>query len=93
MDLGSKLPSCTRLDGLDISPDALPPRQWLPPNVTFRQWNVKEDVPEDLVEQYDIVHIRNFVYVLRGEDVSRVLANLLKLLSKSAVGSARAKLF
>ncbi|KAI1211886.1 S-adenosyl-L-methionine-dependent methyltransferase [Annulohypoxylon truncatum] len=80
MDLGSRLPESTQLSGLDISSDALPPDEWLPPNMTFRKWNIKDDVPEDLVGQYDIVHVRNFVYVLQDDEIPRVLDSLVKLM-------------
>ncbi|PWY81696.1 hypothetical protein BO94DRAFT_587400 [Aspergillus sclerotioniger CBS 115572] len=33
-DLADKLPKFVRLDGLDISFDACPAREWLPPNMT-----------------------------------------------------------
>lgn len=89
MDLGSRLPESTQLSGLDISSDALPPDEWLPPNVTFRKWNIKDDVPEDLVGHYDVVHVRNFVYVLQDDEIPRVLDSLVKLMSKHTPPSRR----
>lgn len=79
-DLGSRLPKSVHLQGLDVSFHATPPPHWLPPNMTLRRWDVKEDVPEDLISLFDIVHIRNFAFVLQGDDIKRVLANLVRLI-------------
>lgn len=81
-DVSPHLPRSAQLDGLDISFDASPPRQWLPPNVTLRHFDVKGDVSTDLVGCYDIVHIRNFAFVLLDEEVPHALSNLAKLLSE-----------
>ena len=79
-ELGARLPKSIHLDGLDISFHATPPAQWLPPNMTLRLWDVKADVPEDLAGRYDIVHIRNFAFVLQSDDIQHVLDNLIKLI-------------
>ncbi|KAG6357744.1 hypothetical protein INS49_013623 [Diaporthe citri] len=78
-DLSPHLPSA-QLDGLDVSFDAAPPREWLPPNVTLRSFDVKGDVPADLLGCYDVVHIRNFAFVLLDEELAQALSNLAKLL-------------
>jgi hypothetical protein len=79
--LATRLPQSVQLDGLDISFNASPPPKWLPKNVTLRHWDVKVDVPQDLVSTYDIIHIRNFTLVLQNDDVQHVVGNLLKMLS------------
>ncbi|MCJ1457452.1 hypothetical protein MMC28_007820 [Mycoblastus sanguinarius] len=79
-DLGDRLPKSVRLDGLDVSFHATPPPQWLPPNMTLRHWDVKADIPEDFVALYDIVHIRNFAFVLHSDDIQCVLDNLTRLI-------------
>lgn len=81
MDLSTRLPKA-QLDGLDITLKATPPKGWLPPNVTMREWDVREPVPEDLVEKYDIVHVRYLCLVLSDAEVSSVLENVTKLLSE-----------
>ena len=48
--------------------------------MTLRHWDVKMDVPEDLVECYDIVHIRNFAFILQSDDIQCVLGNLMRLI-------------
>lgn len=79
-DLASQLPSTVQLDGIDVSFAAAPLVQWLPANVTLRQWNIKEPVPNELVGAYDLVHIRNFVFVLLDNDIPGVLERLVSLL-------------
>ena len=79
-DLGARLPKSVRLDGLDISFHATPPQQWLPSNMTLRHWDVKTEVPEDLIGVYDIVHIRNFAFILQSDDIQRVLNKLMRLI-------------
>lgn len=81
IDLSNHLPEA-QLDGLDITLKTLPPKGWIPPNVNFREWNVREPVPEDLVGQYDIVHVRYLCLVLSNDEVSSVLENVTKLLSE-----------
>ncbi|TGO65235.1 hypothetical protein BCON_0003g00290 [Botryotinia convoluta] len=79
-DLAKSLPESVQLDGLDVSFDAAPPSEWLPSNLTLRQWDVKKDVPEELVGVYDIVHIRNFLFVLQNHEVLHVLGNLVRMI-------------
>jgi len=80
-DLSARLPKSVRLDDLDISSNATPPTKWLPTNMTIHHWDVRLDVPEHLVGVYDIVHIRNFVFVLQDAEVERIIRNLYKLTS------------
>ncbi|KAJ5701385.1 hypothetical protein N7488_008933 [Penicillium malachiteum] len=77
-DLVSKLPSSTRLDGLDISLDAAHLPEMLPTNLNLRLWDTKDDVPEDLVGVYNVVHVRFFVFVLQHPDLEHVLDDLIK---------------
>lgn len=69
-----------RLDGLDVSFHATPPPQWLPSNVTLRHWDCRSDMLEELVGLYDVVHIRNFSFVLQKGDIQHVLDNLMGLI-------------
>ncbi|KAI1205771.1 S-adenosyl-L-methionine-dependent methyltransferase [Annulohypoxylon truncatum] len=69
-----------QLDGFDISFDAAPPSETLPPQVAFRHWDVKSDVPEDLVGVYDIINVRHFGFVLLNDDIPSVVAKLISLL-------------
>ncbi|PSN72074.1 hypothetical protein BS50DRAFT_607536 [Corynespora cassiicola Philippines] len=85
-DLAAKLPKSVQLDGLDVSFGATPPRQWLPSNISLRHFDVLEDVADDLVGAYDIVHIRLFSFVLRDADIENVVERLKKLLTKPEPG-------
>ncbi|GKZ45825.1 hypothetical protein AbraIFM66951_008519 [Aspergillus brasiliensis] len=81
-DLARRLPASVQLDALDISFDSAPPAEWLPSNVKTFKWDVKQDVPEELVGVYDVVHIRLFIFVLLDAEVQPVLERILKLLSE-----------
>lgn len=86
-DLADEFPATVQLDGLDISFDAAPPRDWLPPNMSLHHWDIKAEVPEHLVGVYDVVNIRHFVFVLQQSDLKGVLDNLFKLLSMSTAST------
>lgn len=66
---------------MDISLSQLPPPTWLPSHITSRQLDVfEENLPEDLVGKFDVVHVRLFLLVVRENDPRPILRNLLKLL-------------
>ena len=61
--------------------DGFPPRQWLPENVILQQLDIFEPIPETLIGQYDIVHVRLFMLVIQNDDPGPLLENLVRLLS------------
>lgn len=66
-----------------------PPPVFLPSNVKLHEWDIFSEVPKHLVEQYDVVHVRLLVFVVRGEPME-LLRKFLKLLSMSpAIGLSR----
>lgn len=79
VDLASQLPHAY-IEGLDINLEETPPQSWLPKNVIFRHWNVLEQVPTDMIERYDIVHLQYAQIFVRDETFPVVLANLVRLL-------------
>ncbi|KAI0201102.1 UMTA methyltransferase family protein [Astrocystis sublimbata] len=79
LDVQSSLKEA-QLDGYDISFDAAPPSETLPSGVKFRQWDVREDVPDDLKGVYDIINVRFFAFVLLNDEIPRVVARLFSLL-------------
>ncbi|KAI1761228.1 S-adenosyl-L-methionine-dependent methyltransferase [Hypoxylon sp. FL1150] len=79
-DLAARLPPSVQLDGLDVSLRAMPPKEWLPSNMTVREWDIKSEVPNDLVGVYDIVHARNFIFVLKNDEIKDTMAKMMKLL-------------
>lgn len=70
-----------QFDGFDISLDQCPPPEWLPSNISIRKLDILKPLPEELVGQYDIVHVRLLLCVIRNDDPVPVLTNLLKMLS------------
>lgn len=77
--LAHELPSA-RLDGFDIKLDQAPPAQWLPPQVHLRTWNVFDNVPDDMLGAYDVVHMRLLVLVVENRDPRPIVRNLRKML-------------
>ncbi|KAL9612348.1 MAG: hypothetical protein Q9167_003035 [Letrouitia subvulpina] len=75
-----QVPPTAQLDGLDISLDQVPPREWLPPNVNFRRHDVYEPPSLDFEARYDIIHVRHLLLVVRENDPAPVLRNLLQML-------------
>jgi len=80
LDMAQQLPRSTQLDGIDISFGQFPPREWLPQNVTLRLVDMFRPTPVELVEKYDIIHIRHFVCVVKDNDPTPLLRNLLRML-------------
>ncbi|KAI1075742.1 S-adenosyl-L-methionine-dependent methyltransferase [Whalleya microplaca] len=78
-DVGARLPKSVQLEGLDISFKAAPPPEWLSSNVRLRYWNIREPVPDELLGAYDIVHIRNFSFVLKDDEIDSVLGRLIQI--------------
>ncbi|KAJ2967505.1 hypothetical protein NUW58_g10434 [Xylaria curta] len=70
LDLVARLPATIQFQGLDVSFAAMAPKSMLPSNVTLHQWNVKDPVPAVLIDRYDVLHIRHFMFVLRGGSFS-----------------------
>ncbi|KAL4898002.1 hypothetical protein BDV59DRAFT_169069 [Aspergillus ambiguus] len=72
--------SDAQLDGLDLDLTRAPHRTWLPSNVELRHWDMFDEVPQDLIGKYDLVHVRLLVLVLSAVDIKKPMANFLKLL-------------
>ena len=79
-DVNKELP-LAHLHGFDKTVDGFPPRQWLPENVILQQLDIFEPIPETLIGQYDIVHVRLFMLVIQNDDPGPMLGNLVRLLS------------
>ena len=76
-------PLGTQFDGFDIDLGQAPHLQWLPSNISLTQWNMFEEVPENLVGVYDVVHIRLVMLVIKDNNPVPLIQNLRKLLSTS----------
>lgn len=79
-DLSRQVSNKAQLDGFDIDTSQAMPKEWLPSNVHVRKWDVTTETPLDLLGQYDVVHVRLFIFVVRN-DLVYILRNLMKLLS------------
>ncbi|RCI14843.1 hypothetical protein L249_6708 [Ophiocordyceps polyrhachis-furcata BCC 54312] len=58
LDISRTLPRSTHLHGYDISDSLFPPRSSWPENLSLGLLDSREDPPESLVGQYDVVHLR-----------------------------------
>lgn len=79
LDLKQSLPD-SQLDGFDISLQQCPPSEWLPDLVSLTNWDIFSPVPASLICQYDVVHIRLALLVVRGNDPRPILRNALVML-------------
>ena len=79
MEVARFLPRSMSLVGIDIDYSQCPPPPWLPPNVALRHWDIFSRVPEDMIESFDVVILRNLLYLVA--DPAPLLGNVLKLLS------------
>jgi SAM-dependent methyltransferase len=79
IDSARNLPTA-QLDGFDINLGQAPLQQWLPSNVTLRHWNIFDDIPQDMLEKYDIVHVRLLILVVENSDPRPIIRKLIKML-------------
>ena len=81
LDFARRHPGAAQLDGLDISLDQVPDKAWLPSNVSFYLYDIYDEPPDYLVEKYDIINVRHLTLVIKDNDPTVVIRNLLKMLS------------
>ena len=81
MEVAHFVPKSMKLFGIDIDLSQCPPQQWLPSNVTLYKWDAYSEVPEELLESFDVVVMRDMTLAVRTGDPSLLLKNVLKLLS------------
>ena len=79
-DVNKELP-LAQLHGFDKTVDGFPPHQWLPQYIILQQLDIFKTIPETLLGQYDIVHVRLFMLVIQNDDPGPMLENLVRLLS------------
>ncbi|KAI3008907.1 hypothetical protein CBS147346_2342 [Aspergillus niger] len=58
-DFARGKPPSVDLHGFDISLDQVGPKPWLPANIHMHIWNIFEDVPDEFIGYFDIVHADN----------------------------------
>ena len=79
LDTARELPTA-QFDGLDISLSQAPAKEWLPSNIQLRAWDIFDNVPNDLLAKYDIIHVRLLVLVVRKSDPRPLLRKFAKML-------------
>lgn len=84
LGLAAEVPSNWALQGFDISALQFPASQYLPNNVSLGILDAFGDVPEELNAKFDVVHIRAFAAIVKGDDPGPLIKNLLKMLSRVA---------
>ncbi|KAF2762993.1 hypothetical protein EJ05DRAFT_506638 [Pseudovirgaria hyperparasitica] len=67
-------------EGIDIAHDYLPMGDDIPSTFKFSEWDVYTEPPAELIGQFDIVHIRLFVIVVRDNDPCTMIRNAVRLL-------------
>ncbi|KAL7940783.1 S-adenosyl-L-methionine-dependent methyltransferase [Trichoderma barbatum] len=80
LDVATQVPSTVQLDGFDISDEQFPHKSNVPENVNFRITDALSKVPDDLVGQYDVVHIRFLGPIIKGGDTEGVIQHAIQLL-------------
>lgn len=81
LDLVRQLPSTVQLYGFDISSSQFLHPNYLPANVKLEVLDsLRVDPPEELLESFDIVHLRLWLGVVMNGDPSTLLTHALKLL-------------
>ncbi|RAK99398.1 uncharacterized protein BO80DRAFT_426398 [Aspergillus ibericus CBS 121593] len=61
------------LDGLDLDLSKAPPRPWLPANVHLHQADILAPLPDPLVGQYEVVHLRLLILVVENSDPTPII--------------------
>ena len=81
LDFARQHPQAVQLDGLDVSLDQVPDQRWLPSNVAFYLYDIYDHPPDSFMDKYDIIHVRHLTLVVKGNDPTPVIQNLVKMLS------------
>ena len=72
IDVSRELPSA-KLDGFDIDLSQAPHPKWLPKNITMRRLDLFEELPQDVIGKYDIVHVRLLVLAMKEQDLPGII--------------------
>ena len=79
IQVARQMPAAT-LYGFDINLTQTPPMEWLPSNVRLVPWNVFNEIPENMLGRFDIVHVRLLILVVQNSDPRNIIRNLVKML-------------
>lgn len=81
IEVASQL-SSSQVTAFDIANTHFPNPEFWPSNAKFDLLDSLHDIPLDLVGQFDVVHLRMWAFVVRGDDPSPLIQNAAKMLSK-----------
>ncbi|KAL2862418.1 class I SAM-dependent methyltransferase [Aspergillus lucknowensis] len=80
LELASELPATAHITGYDFSDLSFPVNDYWPENVSLEILNCLGEIPDNLVAQFDVVHLRMWAFVIRGNDPSTLIRNAVKML-------------
>ena len=66
---------------MDISRLQYPVDEYLPENVSLKTMDAFATIPTDMIETFDVVHIRAFGLIVTHSDPMLLLKNLVSMLS------------
>ncbi|KAL9117421.1 MAG: hypothetical protein Q9187_006040 [Circinaria calcarea] len=81
LELARHVPTSWTLDGFDVSSEQYPAMEYLPENISLQTLDAFDDLPAELIGQFDVVHIRAFAVVVKQGDPGPLLMNMIALLS------------
>lgn len=84
VELAAQLPPSARVVAYDITDAHFPTPEYWASNVKFDHLDSLGDVPESLVGQFDVVHLRMWAFIIRDNDPSPLIRNVTKMLSRSS---------
>ncbi|KAJ5731187.1 uncharacterized protein N7483_005695 [Penicillium malachiteum] len=79
LEVANQFPSL-RVTAFDIAGTHFPSPEFWPSNAKFALLNSLQDVPSELVGQFDVIHLRMWAFVVRGDDPSPLIQNAAKML-------------
>ena len=85
LDFARQYPQAAQLHGLDISLDQVFDKEWLPSNVNFHFYDIYHEPHDELLDKYDIVNVRHLTLVVKDNDITMVMGNILGMLSTFAL--------
>ncbi|KAL9002012.1 MAG: hypothetical protein Q9188_005039 [Gyalolechia gomerana] len=76
LELARHCPTSWELEGSDVSAEQFPAEEYLPKNVRLKVLDAFQEIPGELHEAFDIVHIRAFALVVKGASTDNWLMGL-----------------
>ncbi|KAI1323416.1 S-adenosyl-L-methionine-dependent methyltransferase [Xylariaceae sp. FL0255] len=73
------------LHGYDISSKLYPEASTVPTNMLFKVLDVKANIPDDLKERYNLIHIRLLAAAMLPDDWRRTVSNVAQLLKPGGI--------